>query len=239
MDDYQSVFNCILRLFLGHGAEAVKELEEIYESHNDEVEFYIPQLVVFLLYGAFETAGCLHDSVLYMSRKSSLFAHRLHWFVVAFSLSGAGVTAEGVVALQRLLSEVEESGEADSKAIAQGHGKYESQTNEVGEGEPESSSHSDDALGAHLTSGDRMVSQESSHHNQRYPLARTTTPPNCNSFFQPTTLFWEKMIEISRRLCVVPRPARTDELRKSLSQCMRQYLPSANIYAPLGNEHHR
>ena len=236
-DEYQSVFECILRLFLGHGAAAVRELEELYEVHPEEIEFYIPQLVIFLLYGSFETAGALHASVLHMCRNSSIFAHHVYWFVVAFSLSGAGVTEEGVVTLKRLLNEIESCGEEQAKLLSIGQGHGEKLTDNA-DTAIDASLHSDDALETKSPSTTGFLSLDISD-SSRYPITLARMPPGCKSSFLPTLLFWDKMIQVSRALCITPRQNRTDELRSQISLFLDDFFPSSTIYAPLGNEYHR
>jgi hypothetical protein len=49
---------------------------EAFRRHPDEVQFYLPQLAVLLVYGSFESLAQLQGAVLHMCRSSVHFAHR-------------------------------------------------------------------------------------------------------------------------------------------------------------------
>eukprot|EP01041_Mallomonas_annulata_P003057 gene3057-5990_t len=169
-DEYQSVFDGVLLLFTGRGADAVKELEELYQKYPDEVEFYIPQLVVFLIYGSFETSGALQAAVQGMCRRSAIFAHRVYWFIVAFCLSGAGVTKDGVVALKQLLAEIESTGEEPARKLSMGQGYGEDQT------QTQTSSQTQQTQTHTLTDSSRVHMEDASCHSDDAVLGTKTSP---------------------------------------------------------------
>ena len=51
--------------------------------------------------------------------------------------------------------------------------------------------------------------------------------------------FWSKMCHVSRVLGGFRRDTRNDCLRSMLQTCLPDFLPSASIYAPVGNTRHR
>jgi hypothetical protein len=60
------------------------------------VEFYIPQLVTFLLYGAYWSSASLQEFLLVKSARSLQFAHRLFWFLGASCLDrSSGISSDG------------------------------------------------------------------------------------------------------------------------------------------------
>ena len=113
------------RLYTAQGYESIEELKEIFQHRPEEVEFYLPQLAVLLVYGSFEALSELQGAVLQMCQSSVHFSHRyvcdisreylferggffsLHWFINSFCLSGAGVTEEGITALRQFLEMIE------------------------------------------------------------------------------------------------------------------------------------
>eukprot|EP00607_Mallomonas_marina_P006435 CAMPEP_0182426888 /NCGR_PEP_ID=MMETSP1167-20130531/13404_1 /TAXON_ID=2988 /ORGANISM="Mallomonas Sp, Strain CCMP3275" /LENGTH=878 /DNA_ID=CAMNT_0024608629 /DNA_START=749 /DNA_END=3385 /DNA_ORIENTATION=+ len=230
IDDYQTVFDGVLMLFSGHGGEAVRKLETLYSDFPDEVEFYIPQLVVFLIYGSFEASGALQTAILNMCRSSAIFAHRVYWFIVAFCLSGAGVTSEGVIALKQLLAEIEAIGEQPAMKLALGQAYQEDSSSDA----VDASAHSEDALDIKNTANFTTLDIKGA----KYPISLARLPQGCKSQFAPALLFWDRMTDVSRTLTTVPRNNRTEELRTRLC-FVDDFLPSATIYAPFGNEYHR
>lgn len=72
------------------------ELDEVFAHDPSSIEFYIPQLVTFLLYGAFWSSASLQAFLLDKCSRSVTFAHRLYWFLNASCLSGSGINPEGL-----------------------------------------------------------------------------------------------------------------------------------------------
>jgi hypothetical protein len=82
----------------------------LYEQFPEDMQFYIPQLVVYLVYGSFEISSKLRSVLLQICKESLHFAHRLYWFVNAFCLEGAGVTPQGIAILQKFINDVIDNG---------------------------------------------------------------------------------------------------------------------------------
>lgn len=97
--------------------KAVMALPQLFQQYPEAIEFYVPQLTVFLLYGSFETNSALQSVLLSLCSSSVAFAHKLRYFLVSFSLSGAGIDADGVMALRHLLDQIESAAEKCSRAM--------------------------------------------------------------------------------------------------------------------------
>lgn len=279
----------------------------LYEVYPSDVVFYIPQLVVYLVYGAFDTSTKLRRALLRICSNSMHFSHRLIWFISAFCLEGAGVTDKGRTLLQKLIADISVCGAVPALTVSLGRAKGESAQRESAQREViASTSNEIDMAGGSDDGGprppavkltavrhslpsmeeegggptaagggnlDRLESGTGSRgnsgslskynpENDKYPL-RFTRSVNVNpsatssatasvtvsgassdassgaAAFQVTSDFWGTMIQLSRDLVAVTRNNRSEELRSLLPGLLSRYLPSAIVYAPVGNVHHR
>ena len=85
-----SVFRLLLDLFVYEG-DPLPKLESHWQPPGDpqaqeDLIFFIPQLCTFLIYGAFLNSHELESFLLDKCKKSLRFAHRVYWFLLAWSL---------------------------------------------------------------------------------------------------------------------------------------------------------
>lgn len=74
------VFDILLSLFCGkHNIDEFQLLENSCDTI--EMEYYVPQLSVFFLYGPHEKAEKLYFLLLKICTRSSTFAHRLYYYL--------------------------------------------------------------------------------------------------------------------------------------------------------------
>jgi hypothetical protein len=87
----KDVFDIILLLLIAETNEdrilALNSLQEVFADFPSEVEFYIPQLLMFLLYGAFEFEETLKRNYLVMCEHNPSFASKVYFFVESFCLN--------------------------------------------------------------------------------------------------------------------------------------------------------
>ncbi len=112
-------FNLLLRLFTYE--DVLGDLDEAFAHDPASIEFYIPQLVTFLLYGAFWSSGSLQAFLLDKSARSIQFAHRLYWFLQASCLDGSGINPEGRRQVTALLEDVKTRGQKAAQRLEDGH----------------------------------------------------------------------------------------------------------------------
>lgn len=244
LSDDSAVFDQLLDLFTqSHTAEtypsptkSIANLQKLYALYPETVEFYIPQLIVFLLYGSFDVTSVLQEAIFLMCEVSLTFAHKIHWFIVAFCLSGAGVTPEGVIALHRLLQDIESHGMISARRIKDGLTETfgsSTQHHETGEGEEKMSL-------LRYEHGPNILHNSSTSAYFHSILEKCIPIPDTLNEFSVTMAFWESLSELSLFLGSLPRDIRTEELRSRLDPIRTRFLPSSTIYSPVtGNGHHR
>ncbi|EKU22953.1 phosphatidylinositol kinase (pik-k), partial [Nannochloropsis gaditana CCMP526] len=113
-----AAFNLLLRLFTYE--DVLGDMDEAFAQEPSSVEFYIPQLATFLLYGAFWSSGSLQAFLLDKSARSIQFAHRLYWFLLASCLDGSGIDQEGRRQVGTLIEEVRSRGQRAARRLEQG-----------------------------------------------------------------------------------------------------------------------
>lgn len=113
-DTSYEVFDIILNFFVleyEHDiAVNISDLVSTFNEYPEEIEFYIPQLVIYLLYGSFNDGNQLTSAILVMCQQQLSFCYRMTWFLKSFCLSGAGIGTEGLYAIRGLLTQIERSG---------------------------------------------------------------------------------------------------------------------------------
>jgi hypothetical protein len=245
--DDSAVFDQLLDLFTQSQAteepptEAIANLTKLYFSSPETFEFYIPQLIVFLLYGSFDVTSLLQEALLEICESSLTFAHKLHWFVVAFCLSGAGIGPEGVSALHLFLQEIEARGIISArrvKAVLATDPSSQSPASHLLNGHGEGEEKMSLLLYEH---GSEILHTSSSSAYFKSVLSETSIPsPDSSNEFSVTVAFWESLTELSLVLGSMPRETRTDQLRTRLLPIRDKFLPSTTIYSPVsGNGQHR
>lgn len=85
-------FSVLLRLF-AYDNSALEQLDQAFED-DDAAIFYVPQLLSFLLYNAFDTAPPLEEWILNHCRTNVYFAHRCFWFLRSWCLEVGALKEE-------------------------------------------------------------------------------------------------------------------------------------------------
>lgn len=127
-DKDREIFEIVFCLFSGpfqRASDAIHLLEHAHTVYPREMDFFIPQLAVYLLYGPHESAELLLSVLLQICRQSCSFAHKLYYFISSFVLSEAGVNAAGVKSIRRLLVRIAAEGETSFMSTAVGLGSLE------------------------------------------------------------------------------------------------------------------
>ena len=85
-------FRVILELFAGEDVISNGRMDAVYDQDNGAaLMFFIPQLLSFLLHGAYESSAQLEDWVLATCRKNVFFAHKCYWFLRAWALESSNI----------------------------------------------------------------------------------------------------------------------------------------------------
>jgi len=124
-EEGRSPFNLLLRLLTYE--DVLGELDEAFAREPASIEFYIPQLATFLLYGAFWSSGSLQAFLLDKSGRSAMFAHRLYWFLKASCLDGSGINSEGRRQVLALMEDVKARGQRAARRLEEGRTVQEAQ----------------------------------------------------------------------------------------------------------------
>jgi hypothetical protein len=89
-------FRVMLQLFAYEDVLSNGRLNAIYDlDDGTSIMFFVPQLLSFLLHGAYESSPLLEEWILDICRRNVYFCHRCYWFLRAWSLeaaTGAGGT---------------------------------------------------------------------------------------------------------------------------------------------------
>jgi hypothetical protein len=212
----EDAFDLILYLFVGdaHSDRVVERLELLFAQYPQEVEFYLPQLTIYLLYGSFGARGPqLKSAMLRMCTHSLPFALKFQWFVSSFCLSEAGVEGAGVHALMTLTAEIEACGEIAANQLISDLRGSKSESSDIA------------ALDCGVLTS--------------FPLHRSRMPSTGNTQYSMSMRLWLEMVTISRTLGATPRPARQDVLRRLVRESVGSFLPSATVHVPFRNTKHR
>lgn len=93
-----TAFRVLLQLFAYEDVLSNGRLDAVYDQDNGETLLnFVPQLLSFLLHGAYDSSTDLEDWILSTCRQNIYFAHRCYWFLRAWSLESQK-TSSGVPA---------------------------------------------------------------------------------------------------------------------------------------------
>jgi len=118
--DLASPFYLFLRLFAYH--DVMEEIDAGFDRDPEGFEFYIMQLVMFLLYRSFMDCDRLEGLILNRCGLSIHFGHQVFWVLRAFGEEGANIDIEGQDAIRNSLKEVCVAGETPGLYLSQGQG---------------------------------------------------------------------------------------------------------------------
>lgn len=109
-----TAFRVVLQLFAYEDVLSNGRLDTVYERDNGAALMnFVPQLLSFLLHGAYESSTDLEDWILDKCRKNIYFAHRCYWFLRAWSLESQK-TSKGVPARLSRASSLASFDDADT-----------------------------------------------------------------------------------------------------------------------------
>ena len=244
-DEFGPVFKHVVDLFKGMSPddEPIKALRKLFPQHPHEIEFYLPQITVYLLYGSFRNSDILQQLIFDLCTNSPSMAHKVRWFVASFCLSGAGVGSGGVNRLNYFISNVEKCGVSAARHLILPDEDY-------SESKDDSDSRTMFSVSLSVrpsVEGDgRNVGHDTQAQESKYPLYNTLEvihKPESGlavvDGFSPMVSFWDELVQISRDLCPLAREIRTSTLKNKLDEFKNRYLPSAAIFAPVGRTQHR
>jgi hypothetical protein len=218
---------------------SLNKLNQIYRQSPDAIAFFIPQIIVFLLYGAFEMESSLKSSLLYMCAHNLTFAYKVEWYLMSFykreqnpflteKTSGDDNDQELVCELIEL---IRQHGDLAAKQL------WESST------------------AIDMTSTTTSYGSVS-RRSETYPFYQTremmwmpkhsdlvmSTNGQENVFrdlYKANGLFWMELISISRQIIQIDSMNRPAALKKLLSELCEKFLPSAVIHVPFHNTNNR
>jgi len=104
MDAWRIAFRRMMHLYTDPNPSLfITSLERMFELHPTVIEYFLPQLAQFLVFGAFNVSIPLKESLLRNCSSSLSFSLLLHWLISSFSLEGAEVDQKGFESLRSLL----------------------------------------------------------------------------------------------------------------------------------------
>lgn len=94
-----TVFRVLLQLFAYEDVLSNGRLDAVYDQDNGAALLnFVPQLLSFLLHGAYDNSKELEEWILTVCRHNVYFAHRCYWFLRAWSLESQQVSTTGALA---------------------------------------------------------------------------------------------------------------------------------------------
>lgn len=100
-----TVFRVLLQLFAYEDVLTNGRLDAVYHHDNGATLLnFVPQLLSFLLHGAYESSTDLEEWILDTCRQNIYFAHRCYWFLRAWSLESKKMSTGVPVRLSRASS---------------------------------------------------------------------------------------------------------------------------------------
>lgn len=88
-------FRVLLQLFAYEDVLTNGKLDAVYDRDDGRaLMFFVPQLLSFLLHGAYDSSPRLEEWILDTCRRNVYFAHRCYWFLRAWSLE-SNATGDG------------------------------------------------------------------------------------------------------------------------------------------------
>jgi hypothetical protein len=85
-------FRVVLELFAGEDVLSNGRLDEVYNQDDGAaLMFFVPQLLSFLLHGAYESSPQLEEWILETCRKNLFFAQKSYWFLRAWALESSSI----------------------------------------------------------------------------------------------------------------------------------------------------
>lgn len=251
-----SPFRALLQLYAYQEVFANNKLEKAFaddDHYSSEVlAFYSPQILSFLLHGAFLNSAVLEAWVLDKCRKNVHFAHRCFWFLRAWCLGqGSHVHGdESGVGLEGTETSDEEVGRS---LMIRRNG---SEVNLYLENHPDKNAH-DNANSLERRNSSKFPEEERNaiqellfkviKCGQEAAVALNVAAPfavdesanaSCDHFLATPT-FLDALTSIADDLMLEEKADRTKVLREKLRALEAELLPCNTVYIPLGDANHR
>jgi hypothetical protein len=254
----RDIFDAILLIYIGEThldqEIALKNLMLQFEDCPQEVEFFIPQIAIFFLYGSFDLEEELRDCILQMCEKNISFAYKLHWFIAAFCRVNNRGTTEDPLEVESNIALAEFDGQLvlkGEKSCALLSNPSSNSSNSHFMNQVTMSPFAMASYGAinHSSAESEVelptIASETKVEDSRRSLSSSLTYPlylckiPLSQSFQSQLLFWDALVEISRQLHDISKPNRSLIFKQMLEEINTRFLPSATIHIPLGNSSHR
>ena len=118
-----TAFRVLLQLFAYEDVLSNGRLDAVYDRDNGATLLnFVPQLLSFLLHGAYDSSTDLEKWILQTCRQNIYFAHRCYWFLRAWSLE-SNRTSSGVPARLSRASSLASFNDSDRLMAPDGEGK--------------------------------------------------------------------------------------------------------------------
>ena len=207
-----STFSVLLQLFA---------YEDVLDSGKldacESLILYVPQLLSFLLHGAYDKTPQLEAWLLQTCRNNVFFAHRCVWFLQAWCLETVPVT------LLTPSSSVTSFKSASSVTSLVDHATINTRY----------APHERDSVQGLLF---RVM--ECGQVPAMTDMATTALTTEASDIFLSTPNFLDALMAMADGLFLIQRERRTEELRAALRALDTEFLPSQAIYMPVSRSHH-
>lgn len=231
------LFYKLFSIFIGDNSISIKmgylkDIEEIFRESPDKIAFFIPQLVVYLFYGALELENALQSSLLEMCKQNLTFAYKLEWYLESFCLHDEGgmhsdeYWNESQNLILNLVGAIRREGALACRRVI-------------------NTPQNDSFCNFYYGSIPRAI--------EKYPLYLTKevmylgrvaeyTNPTMELFgeiYSGQLKFWNTLVDISKHIVSLPLLKRREALQEKLRCVVAEFLPSAVIHVPFNNYSHR
>jgi len=251
-------FRVLLHLYAYQNVIENGELDAVFnmEENGRVLTFYIPQLLSFLLYGAYLNAPQLENWILEKCETSINFAHFCFWFLRGWCLQNNfslhNKSDDNLLSSQAMLSPKRRSRSFNEVSLLYPRNSL------LGDDMDEYRM-IEDLLIRVLQRGERAALKQLKHceikefkvDKSPYVITPAITPKvsrlssdelsvnssenrELNTLFLASPKFFDSLLSIADDLFFLPRENRTFELQKKLSKLEAELLPSNMIYIPLG-----
>lgn len=236
---FYKVFSIFIDDNVTRKTKALRQVEQIFLQSPDEILFFIPQFVVYLLYGAFELETALQQSLLRMCRENLTFAYKCEWYLQSFCLPWHMPSAttnheenrdDSWQLVFNLIQLVRREGEYACKKVIN---------------TPQFESFNNPSYGSIPRAIEKypLYLTKEILHLANYGDAHIASAfSSCDQYremYLCQIRFWEALVKISKEIVAVPTKLRRMALSNALERVIEEYLPSAIIHVPFNNSNHR
>jgi len=237
--DASSTFSVLLQLF---AYEDVVESGKLDACDTTSILFYVPQLLSFLLHGAYDKTPQLEQWLLQKCKDNVYLSHRCVWFLRAWCLEASPTIILTPSSSAGSLKSVT-SGFKSASSVTSLYGLDD--TNNAKNDAGRYSSHERDSVKGLLFRV--MECGQTDIAPMIIPCAlnlpdieqqQQRDDANPTDVFMSTPNILDALMTMADSLFLIQRDRRTDELRYQLQVIDQEFLPSNAIYMPVHREHH-